>query len=260
MEDTYTDILLKLEPYKDKAFYFPLTDNEVDNLEKQIGQRFPAYFKKFLLTFGIRQDFVFELFTREQDFVTEHNYLPKSLQKHFVPIGSSSAGSDTWLIKAKSEEQKIYEFWHEGNGELTTLDFSFKELIERNIVELSELYDRKPFNKDKNWCVQFAITTTNESLLLKTLDSHQTKGWADAEISSAGVYTYNTEIEIASKKIRLGRQEYKAWKKPTYYFNWKEPAYQIGVGSFIRTLDKKLTKAFKGYKLIDYGILALADD
>jgi len=260
MEITYADILLKLEPYKDKAFWFPLSDTEIKGLEKQIGQSFPSYFRKFLRTFGIRQDFVFELLNREQDFIAEYKYLPKSLRQYFVPIGSSSAGGDTWLIKAKSEEQIIYEFWHEGNGELATLDFSFTELIDRNINELGELYDRKPFNKDKNWCVQFAITTTKESLLLKTIDAHQTKGWTDAKISSAGVYTYDTEIELASKKIRLGRQEYKDWEKPTYYFNWNEPAYQIGTDSFIRTLDKKLTKAFKGYKLIDYGILALSDD
>jgi len=237
-----------------------LTSDEVDKLEKQIGQRFPAYFRQFLLTFGIRQDFVFELFKREQDFVDEYKYLPKSLRQHFVPIGGSSAGGDTWLIKTQSNGNRIYELWHEGDGELTILDFSFIELIDRNIEELSELYDRKPYNKDKNWCVQFAITTTKESLLLKTIGAQQTKGWTDAEISSAGVYTYNTEIELAFKKIRLGRQEYKDWKKPTYYFDWKEPAYQIGTGSFIRALDKNLTKAFKDYKLIDYGILALSDE
>lgn len=260
MTTTYYDILLKLEPYKDKVFYFSLTDSEIVNLEKQIGQIFPNYFREFLLTFGIRQDFVFELFTREQDFADQYKYLPKSLRRYFVPIGGSSAGGDTWLIKSNSEEQKIYELWHESNGELTTLDFSFKELIDRNINELSDLYDRKSFNKDKNWCVQFSIATTKENLLLKTIEAKQTKGWTNAEISSAGVYSYETQIELASKQIRLSRQEYKDWKEPIYYFNWKEPAFQIGANSFIRTLDKKLTKAFKGYKLIDYGVLALSDD
>lgn len=260
MDTTYTDIQLKLEPYKDKAFYFPLSLNEVTNLQKQIGQNFPDYYRQFLLTFGIRQDFVFELFKREEDFADQYKWLPKKLRRDFVPIGGSSAGGDTWLIKSNSEEQKIYELWHEGNGELTELDFSFKELIEKNISELGELFERKPFNKDKNWCVQFSIQTTKETELLKTINAQQTKGWTDVEVSSAGVRSFETEIELASKKIRLSRQEFKGWQKPIYYFNWKEPAYQIGAGSFIRTLNEKLIKAFKGYKLIDYGILALADD
>jgi hypothetical protein len=260
MQPSYTNILKKIDPYKDKAFWFPMGESEIKDLEKRIGQNFPSYFKQFLLTFGIRQDFVFDLFRREQDYIDEYSFLPKRFRKHFVPIGKSAAGGDTWLIKVHSEEQKIYEYWHEDYGELSTLEYSFMQLIDRDIAELAELYNNKPLNKDKSWCVQFSIPTKMETLLLNTIEAEQTKNWTEAEISSAGVFSYETEIKLTSKKIKLSRQEYKGWKEPNYYFNWKEPAYQIGANSYIRTLDKKLTKVFKGYKLIDYGILALTAD
>ena len=132
MNTTYNEILLKLRPYKDKVFCFPMTEREVTQLEKQMGQQFPVYYRQFLLVFGIRQDFVFELFQRHQDFVSEYQYLPKPLKKKFVPIGGSDAGGDTWLVKASEpDEQRIYELWHEGGGELTLLDFTFNDLIEK---------------------------------------------------------------------------------------------------------------------------------
>lgn len=261
MHNNYTDnIILKLEPYKDKAFYFPSTNQEIESIEKQIRLKFPDYFRNFLLTFGIRQDFVFELFKKDRDFVDYHSYLPKNIRKHFIPIGGSSAGGDTWLIKSVSEDQQIYEYIDETQSELTTLDFLFSELIDTNINELRDHYNNKPFNKDKSWCVQFAIETTKLDLLLKTIEAIQTKAWSDAQVSTAGVYSEYTEIELATANLKLSRQEYKDWKSPIYYFNWKEPAFQIGVGSFIRALDAKLKKAFKGYTLIDYGIMALSDD
>ncbi|MFT3704376.1 MAG: SMI1/KNR4 family protein [Agriterribacter sp.] len=261
MQKNYIDdILLKLEPYKDKAFYFPSTANEIALIEKQISQKFPEYFKQFLLTFGIRQDFVLELFKREGDIIDNHSYLPQSFKKLFIPIGGSSAGGDTWFIKSSSEDQHIYEYVHETQSELTILDFSFSELIDRNIIDLRDHYESSPFNKDKNWCMQFSIETTKLDLLLKTIGAVQTTEWTNSEVSSAGIYCAYTEIALADKKLKLSRQEYKGWKSPTYYFNWKDPAYKIGAASFIRTLDTKLSKTFKRYTLIDYGIMALSDD
>ncbi|MFT3705238.1 MAG: hypothetical protein QM802_22920 [Agriterribacter sp.] len=260
MQKNYIDdILLKLEPYN-KAFYFPSTAHEIGLIEKQISQKFPDYFKQFLLTFGIRQDFVFELFKRERDIIDNHSYLPHSLQKHFIPIGGSSAGGDTWFIKSGSGLQHIYESVHETQSELSRLDFSFSELVDKNIIDLRDHYESSPFNKDKNWCVQFSIKTTKPDQLLKTIDAVQTTEWSNSEVSSAGVYCVYTEIALADKILKLSRQEYKGWKSPIYYFNWKEPAYRIGAGSFIRALDSKLTKTFKRYTLIDYGIMALSDD
>ena len=79
------------------------------------------------------------------------------------------------------------------------------------------------------------------------------------EVSPAKVYCYETIIKIGNKTTRFTRQEYQGWETPIYYFNLKEPVDNFGKASLIKDLDNKLKDKFNRYKLIDYGILALAD-
>ena len=79
MYQLYKEIVKQLEPYKDKVFFQPLKKNELALLENNIGQHFPEYYRQFLLSFGMQQDFVYELIKQEQDFVAAYSYLPESV-------------------------------------------------------------------------------------------------------------------------------------------------------------------------------------
>jgi hypothetical protein len=253
----YTDTLARLQPYMDKVFLLPLRWEELILMEAQIGQPFPDYFRQYLLTFGFRQDLVFEFFNQEADFTEQYNYLPDEIKSGFIPIGASPAGGDTWLISLLNPtDQRIHPYFYD-DDEIVPPDSTFHELIERNVSLFIEQYDRKPFNHAKRWHVQFAIPTTNESLIYSTLGAARTKDWVHTGVSSSNVYSYEAEILFAEQQLRLSRQEYKDWDSPTYYFNLEEPIEAMITNSVIKRIDSILTQHFSQYKLVDYGVFAL---
>jgi len=261
MTQSYNDILDKIKPYNDKIFLLPLNEAEILELEKKIGKSFPPYFTDFLSTFGIRQDLVAELCKREQDFVSQNQFLPLSIKKHYIAIGGSTAGGDTWVVNTDLlEDQQIYEHWHEDPQMITPLNVTFPQLIQQNIETLIHEYDKLPFNHEKHWCVEFSIETRDEKAILQTIGATRTKSWGHAKTYDSGVKSYESEFILNSKKFKFNRSEYSLWKKPSYYFNLRESIDKISDGSLIKAIDKKLRIRFKKYILIDYGILPLSDN
>jgi hypothetical protein len=261
MNSPYQKILTQLEPYKDKVFLLPLTYPEVIELEANIGQHFPAYFREFLMVFGIRQDLVFDLYKREKDFIDGYSYLPDAFKTGYIAIGASDPGYEHFLLNVTDPADRRVYASHYGEPEaVVLLDFTFDDLLERSIDDLAESYPRLELNTKKNWCVQFSIRTTDEQLLLDTIGATRTKKWTKEDVSPAGVHCYVSEIDLLSRRRRFSRQEYIGWETPSYYFNMREPALPLDEKSAIRQLDIKLKKAFKKYVLIDYGIMALPDE
>lgn len=138
MDTFYTDIKRQIEPYKNKVFYHGLTETEVSDNEKKIGKSFPIYFREFLKTFGVRQDFVFGMLTRENDFIKQTKYLPDEVRKSHVLIGDNG-GEDFWLLNANNQnDTNIYEWQHLSDGKVVKLSYDFETLLKESISKLSD--------------------------------------------------------------------------------------------------------------------------
>lgn len=260
MDKLYIDIKRQIEPFRDKVFYHGLTETEVTDIEQKIGNKFPTYFREFLKIFGVRQDFVFGLFTREIDFVERTNYLPDELKKSFILIGDNG-GEDFWLLNIDNQnDTNLYEWQHWLDGEVVKLGYDFETLLDESISKLSDRNIKRETNDKKSWRVQFAITTDNEQNIYATIPLTLIQDWELKEVSPAQVHCYETKAKLTDKVIKFTRQEYAGWSSPTYYFNLKEPANEFGPQSLIKKIDANLKKTFPKYKLIDYGILALSDN
>lgn len=260
MDNLYIDIKQQLEPFKDKVFYYGLTETEVTDIEKKIGKTFPIYFREFLKTFGVRQDFVFGLLRREIDFIEQTNYLPDEIKKSFILIGDNG-GEDFWLLNTENQnDTNLYEWQHWLDGEVVELGYNFESLLKESISKLSDIEIRSEPNDKKSWCVQFAIPTDDEQKIYATIPLTPIQDWELKEVSPAEVHCFETKTKLADKIVKLTRQEYKSWDSPIYYFNLKEPANEFSPQSLIKEIDTNLKKAFPKYKLIDYGILALTDN
>jgi len=251
----YADLKEQLEQYKDIVFYYALNDNKVSEIEEKIGKRFPVYFREFLKTFGVRQDFVSGLLDKEKSFVDKMSYLPDDIRKSFVVIGDNG-GEDYWLLNTDNESDKnVYEWRYWDEGEIVKLEFDFDTLLTESISELSESAENRKSNGKKYWCVQFAIPANDEQSIYSTIPLTVLEEWKFSEVSPADVYCYETVALLNEEEIKLRRQEYSGWTTAIYYFDLKEPVLSFGKNSLIEELDNKLKQQFNEYRLVDYGIL-----
>lgn len=255
MDPLYKDLLQQLAPYRDMVYYYGLTEQEVSAIEREIGQRFPGYFREFLKTFGVRQDLVFGLFKKEKDFATQKEYLPKNLKKNYVLIGDNG-GEDYWLLNACDEtDTNVYQWQHWAAGKVIALGFDFGALLQKSISALADTSVARIPNSKKSWCVQFSIPTGDEQRIYSTIPLMLLENWALKEVTPADVYCYEAKARVADISVTLKRNEYAGWTSPSYYFDLQEPVSHFGQPSLIKELDGKLRNAFPKYTLIDYGIL-----
>lgn len=255
MNSVYKETLRQIEPYKDWVYFHGLTEGEVLNIESAINNKFPKYFREYLKIFGVRQDLVFGLLSKEDDFFKLTEYLPNDIKKSFVVIGDNG-GEDFWLLNSEDDnDTNIYEWKHWLNGEVVNMGYNFETLLNQSISKLLDDKIVRATNDLKFWNVQFAIPTNDENSLYTTLSFEPTQQWELEEISSANVHCYLTKVKLDNTEIKLKRQEYEGWNSPIYYFNLKEPVSNFGKHSLIKDLDTKLKQTFPEYSLIDYGIL-----
>lgn len=260
MSNYYKDIERQLEPFRDKVFYHGLTEAEVLAIEQKIGKIFPIHFREFLKTFGVRQDFIFGLISREGDFENNTKYLPEHIKTSYIVIGDNG-GEDYWLINTlNKDDTDIYEWQHWNDGEVVKLGYNFNELIQRNISNLSDPSIELQSNAQKSWCVQFSIPTNSEHKIYETVPLTEVQNWVLKEVSPAKVHCYETKAKLYGKTIKLKRQEYGGWETPIYYFDLREPVSEFDKQSTIKEIDTRLKAIFPKYKLVDYGILSLPEE
>lgn len=255
MDKLYLEIQRQLEPFRDKVFYQGLNESEVKDIEQAIGKIFPLYFREFLKIFGVKQDFVFGLLTREIDFVENSRYLPVEVKASFILIGDNG-GEDFWLLNTANQyDTDLYEWQHWADGKVVKLGYDFETLLKKSISKLSEPTFERKTDENKSWHVQFAIPSENEEKIYSTIPITLLEEWELKETSPAQVRCYETKVKLGDKVIKLKRQEYDGWSCPIYYFELREPAIELGQQSLIKDIDTKLKAAFPKYRLIEYGII-----
>ncbi len=259
MHRLYKEIAEQLKPYKDKVFFKPLKKHELELLENRIGQQFPDYYRHFLLSFGMQQDFIDELIKHEADLIASYCYLPDCYKKSFLPI-ADNGGEETWLLKiTDNNDQQVYEWQNWMEGEIVPLGFTFHELIEKNLQALKLNYCNKFLNTSKQWCVQFVVAAPHEDALLSSINAVKAREWTETSTCQNSVRYYETEMELVGRTVKLTRHEHDAWTSPIYYFDVKEAPNKIGKCSVIKKIDTQLKEKFSNYKLIDHGIVPVTE-
>jgi hypothetical protein len=252
-------LLKEVRPYADTIAYIPLTQAEIDAVERLTGHTLPAFYREYLGTFGLLQDFVVGLLEKPYEFETYREYLPKHLWSDYIVIGHNG-GEDCWLLPAKAtaSDNQLYECQHWNGYEIVPLGFSFTELLFRSIPSAASQSHSVP-NDQKAWKVQVAVHSKDYQKLLTTLQGKLLTDWVRTGTSSAGVTTFSAEIYLPFGNRTLSRLEYKEWSTPLLFFDMEDPFAQLQRGiSTIRPVDQALQAAFgDAHKLVDYGIMPI---
>lgn len=239
--------LVKIEDY---VFFMPLTIEEINALQEEIGTIFPTYYKEFLLNFGFQQDLVQGLFTDKEEFIEQNSYLEEDMS-NYLGIGDNG-GEGFWMIKTdKEDNQRIYNWV---DDEIEKTDFEFIDLIEHSlaVLEVGDVFLLK--NSEKSWCVQFAITTADEQRLFSTLGIKPLGEWKYNGVSEAGVDEYSIEIDLNTEVLTMKKLKINNSPTSGYFFNYKENIDSVKQEGKINKWSALLRKDFPEFYLIDYGI------
>jgi len=184
----YTQLEKQLEEYHNIVFYKGLSEEAITTIEKDINKRFPFYFREFLKTFGVMQDFVFGLMTSKDRFYSQ-NDLPKEIQQSYILIGDNG-GEDYWLLNTEDEsDTNIYDWESWNTGEIKKLSFDFTTLLKDSISKLSDSSTYRIANEDKYWSVQFSISTNDANDIFLAILIKMVGDWISIDVSSAEVYS-----------------------------------------------------------------------
>ncbi len=106
----------RLEVFSDVVFYEPMSENEILDIEKRIGQTIKPLFRQFLLVFGMTQDIFDDLKTNLEIFYDNFDFIKDSL-KGYLPI-----------FHHEDDEDEMYLL----NNEDLLDDFIYKVSVDRN--------------------------------------------------------------------------------------------------------------------------------
>ncbi|MDN5215081.1 SMI1/KNR4 family protein [Fulvivirgaceae bacterium BMA12] len=253
------NFIKKLKDFGSKVTISPLTEVEVTRIETILNRKLPGYYREFLLKVGLKQDVVWGLIERIEDFDPLEDFLPEGESKRFFRFGHNG-GEDYWLLRNDDPNDKtIYEYDYYGDYEIKSLNKTFDDLLDEASQQLVENQDKLVDNSRKVWAVQFSIATNDENEIIDALKDEfgciLSKGIENTEVSPAGVICSEGKIELHRREILLKKQEYKDWETALYYFDWRESVSEMNTNSLIKRIEKQLKTNGLKVTLIDYGIM-----
>ncbi|MDL5051422.1 SMI1/KNR4 family protein [Oscillatoria amoena NRMC-F 0135] len=257
----FVRLLQELQPYADKFYYTPLSEEEILATEERLHITFPEYFKQFLKIFGLRQDLVFGLYDSLEAVASKVENLPDEISQKYIPFGDNG-GEETLMLSLNPQDTKIYHFQYgfiDAEG-IVEWRYDFEGLLFESVAKLKSEYETLPLNTQKSWAVQFIIHTNNELLILETLNAQLVNDWSGPEISISDVYSYKNRLFYEGKSYLFSKSEYSRWDTPMYAFTMQEPLDKIDGNSLIKKTEEKIKAAFEKYVMVNYGILAFGED
>jgi len=250
------EILMDLVPFMDKVFLCPLTSKEIGELEKIYQRKFPEFYRYFLSRIGIRQDFVWGLLGRKFDFKNISEFISST---DYFQIGDNG-GEDYWLLKFDEEDDKsVYDFDYYCNSEINKIN-TFDTILIDAFEDVKTNYDKRLYNSQKGWHVEFSTNTSStkflEKELGKTLDVKVIKEPLKV-VGDSGKDHYEVGIiQINGEKVEL-----KKWiDDRSLSFNWKEPVENMKSNSLTDKIDSALRECQFKHSMVQYGILPLKLD
>jgi len=257
-------ILARLAPIRQQVVMRPLAEDEIAQLERQVGLSMPTALREYLGEVGLLQDLTsygasgYELFERQEQFVEQRQNLLKNFgdgTANLFPLADDGAGNIVAATQM-SEETLLFFCDHE-TGEIEELG-TFNDWL-AEVVDAALKQDRPP-NGEKVWCVQFSFRVPDAEPIVEVLHQFDTANlgeWTSKGATPAGVHSYEAPLAFGSKNIVLKRLEYHTWNQPMFSMDLEEPVALAPDQSRIRKLDSAFKAAGLGYKLVDYGPLPL---
>jgi hypothetical protein len=151
----------RLIKFSDVVYFEPMSNSEILNIERRIGQPIKPIYREYLSTFGMTQD-IFDKLRTSIDSVLEDFYFINNSLKDYLPIFSDIDEEDTiYLINNKDlQDDFVYFVKVDRNdkiGKIKKLKL-FPQIIEESISELEKNYKNRCHNKNKINNVEFIIT------------------------------------------------------------------------------------------------------
>ncbi len=206
----YKEIEKRLEEFSDVVYYKPMSNEDIIEIEKQIGQTIKPLYREFLLTFGIVQDVFLRLETNLDSLVKDYHFIKKSL-KEYIPIFSELDVEDTIFIIKNDDllDDFVYSIKVNINDKITKFkkQMSFQQIIEESISDLKKNHKERSLNKDKVNNTEFEMSAhffnifieafTTEGLKRKTewKPKYYPKNYFGDEISTFELYNHDIVIQ-----------------------------------------------------------------
>lgn len=250
----FSSFLKELEPYSDKFCTTPISEKEIDAIEKRLDIKFPKYFREFLNHIGLRQDLVSELCNSFDAIIEIFEELPNGITQDYFPIGYSGEG--LILLDKKSSHHKIFYF----DGETKNIDgieewyTDFDGLLKNSSAVLKHTYKDLVYNSEKKWVANFKINTNNEMLIYETLNAKLLKNWEDLIINEENVNYYKSNLLYEGQTIAFFKSKHKGWDTPMYAFTIEIPFLEIKDDNIITRTEDIIKSVFPSYEKTDFGI------
>lgn len=246
----------ELKPYKDSVLLTPMSVKDISQLEMQVGQRFPAYYKNFLLNAGINQDVVFGFIDHVDDFEPLHDFLPEGDSNNYFRIGHNG-GEDYWLLRSDDpEDHQVYYFDYSLSEKIKPLGKTFEELL-AEAIDTIEADDQRKLNEEKSRVVEVSILTNDEVILFDVFTSvfrsHLQSDFELVGTTKAGVQREEMVFRIGSKEFVLKRNSFPDWPSPRYSLKFKESYKSKDEDTPRVILEKELSSKGIEFSRFDFG-------
>jgi len=263
MSSSIKAILDRLEPTKDFVIRRPLTEQELNSLEQQVGLPMPSELREYFSLVGLFQDLTsyggseYELHEQIEDLALSRKNLVENFGHEaasLFPFAGDGAGNE---IAVAEVEGKLKLFFADHETLKTTEIGLFFEWL-GGVVEAA-LRRRKPANSEKKWCVQFSFKTPQTEPIIELLRQFAPASlgeWSKEEIMPSGVCTSRASLRFGERRLILNKLDLRhPWGSPTFSFDFDEPATTLPSESLIRRFDIAFEASKLGYSLVDYGPL-----
>ncbi|PWD97618.1 hypothetical protein [Marinilabilia rubra] len=238
----YKEIKEKLIRFSTVVYYEPMTEDNILEMEKKIGQPIKPLYREYLLTFGMTQDIFEKLITDIDSFFEDFDFIKKSLNG-YLPIFSDIDMEDTiYLINNKDlQDDFVYKVIIDSDdkiGKIKKLKL-FQRIIEESISKLNKNHKSRCLNKNKVNNAEFNISDKDFNDFIEIFKTEGLKQKTDWQPKYYPENIFGDEVALFylfDNEIIIERDE----DHSQYRFELEEPILTDNKKSIIRKTEKLL--------------------
>jgi hypothetical protein len=258
-------ILDRLNPVKDFVIRRPLSDRQLKSLQQQVGMPIPGELHEYFSLVGLFQDLTvyrrseYEVHERTKDLILSRKFLVENIggkAESLFPFAGDGAGDEIGVAEV---DGKLKMFFADHETRNITEFGLFSEWLS-GVVDAA-LKRPGPANSEKKWCVQFSFDTKEPEPIIEMLRQFgpaKLGEWSKEKTMPSGVVTSEASLTFGERQLTLKKLDLRhPWGTPSFSVDFDEPATTPSSESLIRRRDIAFRASAPGYKLGDYGPLAL---
>ena len=255
----FEEIRKTLEPFKAVIYYEPISENEMQEIEKEWKIAFKPIVREFLLNFGFTQDVIKKLKMDKEDMKENLDWLRENKLNNYLPIKTKLTAKRDLVIALSNEEVEdnyLYEIDLEEKDKskgIKKRKKTFNEIIEKGLSKIN--VTKRCKNIDKIRSTEFTIETSNfENLLLALEDSKikQVTKWVDKYYPENPFGTKLAKFEMFDKMRLLFEKDETGTK---YKFEIEESILLDKSESLILKTEELLKQNKIDFEKVEYDII-----